>query len=447
MIRPPLAERMRPQKLEDLLGQQSLLGSGGALSGSLRSGRLQSMILWGPPGCGKTTLARLLARNTQQPFHALSAVEAGVKEVRAVLDQGRGLFKPVLFLDEIHRFNKAQQDTLLQAIEQGQATLIGATTENPSFSLNAALLSRCQLLILQPLSDADLGRLAQHALESDSYLRGYPWELEDLPALVRHAQGDARRLLNTLELCCEHLIARHEQGVASPTDAPDRSSWRLDRDLIQKVLPHRLVYHDRDGDQHYQLISALIKSVRGSDPNASLYYLARLIQGGEDPVFIARRLLILASEDIGLANSHALILAQAGMQATAQLGYPEARLTLAQVTLALALSPKSNSSYLAIEKALDYVRDQDHLPPVPEALRNPSSSLHRKLGYGEGYRYSHEGENHFVFQHFMPESLQGKVFYEPARNPRENAYLEWMRQHWPQYPYAPDHADGREESP
>ncbi|MFM7699954.1 MAG: replication-associated recombination protein A, partial [Bacteroidota bacterium] len=337
----PLAERMRPQRIEDLLGQDSLLSQGGLLTGMIQRGTLPSMILWGPPGCGKTTLAKLLAASTKQPFHPLSAVDAGVKEVRNVIEQSHGLFKPLLFLDEIHRFNKAQQDALLGAVEQGRITLIGATTENPSFSLNPALLSRCQLIVLQPLSPDDLLQLARRALDQDPVLSSRPVPLTEWNALLRHAQGDARRLLNLLEMLWN--AAKGPEAV-------------LDDALVTSVLPHFLVYHDRDGDQHYRLISALIKSVRGSDPQAAVYYLARLVQGGEDPVFIARRLLILAAEDIGLANPQAMILAQANMDGVAKIGYPEARILLSQTVLYLSLSPKSNSAYLAIDKALDFIR-------------------------------------------------------------------------------------------
>lgn len=418
----PLAERMRPQRIEDLLGQDSLLSQGGLLTGMIQRGTLPSMILWGPPGCGKTTLAKLLAVSTKQPFHPLSAVDAGVKEVRNVIEQSHGLFKPLLFLDEIHRFNKAQQDALLGAVEQGRITLIGATTENPSFSLNPALLSRCQLIVLQPLSPDDLLQLARRALDQDPVLSSRPVPLTEWNALLRHAQGDARRLLNLLEMLWN--AAKGPEAV-------------LDDALVASVLPHFLVYHDRDGDQHYRLISALIKSVRGSDPQAAVYYLARLVQGGEDPVFIARRLLILAAEDIGLANPQAMILAQANMDGVAKIGYPEARILLSQTVLYLSLSPKSNSAYLAIDKALDFIRREDSLPPVPEALRNAVTNLDRQMGFGQGYQYSHEGPHHFIPQPFMPDGLHGKVFYEPASNPREDNYRSWLQSHWPGYDLSP----------
>lgn len=424
----PLAERMRPRRIEDLVGQHSLLHEEGLLTTLIRQGMLPSMILWGPPGCGKTTLAKVLASHTRQPFHALSAVDAGVKEVRNVIEQSNGLFKPLLFLDEIHRFNKGQQDALLGAVEQGRITLIGATTENPSFSLNPALLSRCQLMVLQPLSAADLLLLAQKALKEDRILATKPVIIAESNALIRHAQGDARRLLNLLEMLWN--------TVTSPTKAGEPVAI-IDDALVASVLPHFLVYHDRDGDAHYQLISALIKSVRGSDPQASIYYLARLIQGGEDPVFIARRLLILAAEDIGLANPQALILAQANMEGVSKIGYPEARILLSQTVLYLSLSPKSNSAYLTMEKALEYIAKEDTLPPVPEALRNAVTALDRKMGIGQGYQYSHEGANHFIAQPFMPHGLEGKVFYEPASNAREDAYRAWLLQHWPDYELTP----------
>jgi putative ATPase len=415
----PLAERMRPQRIEDLLGQDTLLSREGLLTGMVSGGNLPSMILWGPPGCGKTTLARLLATGTRQPFHPLSAVDAGVKEVRTIIEQSNGLFKPLLFLDEIHRFNKAQQDSLLGAVEQGRITLIGATTENPSYSLNPALLSRCQLVVLQPLSHDDLLKLARRALAEDHILSTKPVLLTEWNALLRHAQGDARRLLNLLEM------------LWNSATGPDAI---IDDALVTSVLPHFLVYHDRDGDQHYQLISALIKSVRGSDPQAATYYLARLVLGGEDPVFIARRLLILAAEDIGLANPQALILAEANMEGVARIGYPEARILLSQTVLYLSLSPKSNSAYLAIDRALDFLHQKDSLPPVPEALRNAVTNLDRQMGFGQGYQYSHDGPYHFIPQEFMPEGLHGKVFYQPASNPREEAYQVWLQAHWPQYP-------------
>ncbi len=418
----PLAERMRPQRIEDLLGQDSLLSQGGLLTGMIQRGALPSMILWGPPGCGKTTLAKLLAVSTKQPYHPFSAVDTGVKEVRNVIEQSHGLFKPLLFLDEIHHFNKAQQDALLGAVEQGRITLIGATTENPSFSLNPALLSRCQLLVLQPLSTEDLLQLARRALAQDPILSTRQVPLTEWSALLRHAQGDARRLLNLLEMLW---------------NAAEGAEAVLDDALVASVIPHFLVYHDRDGGQHYRLISTLIKSVRGSDPQAAVYYLARLVLGGEDPVFIARRLLILAAEDIGLANPHALILAQANMEGVAKIGYPEARILLSQTVLYLSLSPKSNSAYLAIDNALDFIRREDSLPPVPEALSNAVTNLNHQMGFGQGYLYSHEGPHHFIPQPFMPDGLHGKVFYQPVSNPHEYNYRDWLQTHWPHYPLDP----------
>ncbi|MFM9060584.1 MAG: replication-associated recombination protein A [Bacteroidota bacterium] len=421
MVHPPLAERMRPTRPEDLLGQEELVGPQGLLKRFWDDGALPSLILWGPPGSGKTSLARMLAQHSKRRFRFLSAVDAGVKEVRAVIEEGNGLFKPLLFLDEIHRFNKAQQDTLLGAIESGQLTLIGATTENPSFGLNPALLSRCQLLILQSLRPETLHQLAQQAVLKDPVLQAQGLELVESQALVRHAQGDARRMYNLLEWLAGSL--EPEQGVR-----------RITNEAVLAVLPHFAVYHDRDGDNHYRLISALIKSVRGSDPQAAVYYLARLVQGGEDPVFIARRLVLLASEDIGLANPQALVLASATMDAVARIGYPEARIPLSQTTLYLSLSPKSNSAYLAIDAALNAVRQADQQPTVPEALSNPVTSMQKDLGYGQGYQYSHEGPHHFIHQNFMPEALRGRVFYQPAANDRERGYQRWLQEHWPEYP-------------
>ena len=420
MVLPPLAERMRPERLEDLVGQEELVGPQGLLRRFWEGGALPSLLFWGPPGSGKTSLARMLAVHSKRRFHFLSAVDAGVKEVRAIIEEGNGLFKPLLFLDEIHRFNKAQQDALLGAVESGQLTLIGATTENPSFGLNPALLSRCQLLILQPLGTEELHQLALKAVSQDAELRALGLELVESNVLIRHAQGDARRMYNLLEWLSTSLPV--QDGVRRITDQ-----------AVLAVLPPFAVYHDRDGDQHYRLVSALIKSIRGSDPQAAVYYLARLIAGGEDPVFIARRLVILASEDIGMANPQALILASATLESVARIGYPEARIPLSQTTLYLSLSPKSNSAYLAIETALETVRLAEQQPPVPEALSNPVTKMQKDLGYGEGYQYSHDGPHHFVHQNFMPPNLQGRVFYRPADNEREQAYQRWLQDHWPEY--------------
>jgi putative ATPase len=410
---PPLAERMRPSTLDELVGQEHLTGEEGALRLAIRAGHLPSMILWGPPGTGKTTLANIIANQVKRPFFALSAIHAGVKEVREVIDKARHATRPILFIDEIHRFNKAQQDALLGAVEKGTLTLIGATTENPSFEVNAALLSRCQVYVLQPLQPRHLLALIQRASQKDEVLRHRTIHLNETEALLRLSGGDARKALTLFELVIT--------GSADPVN--------ITNELVIKTAQQKIALYDKSGEQHYDIISAFIKSIRGSDPNAAVYYLARMIEGGEDVKFIARRMVILASEDIGNANPNALVLATSTFQAVNVIGLPEARIILAQCAIYLACSPKSNSSYVAISKALEAVRQKGDLP-VPLALRNAPTTLMQELGYGLGYRYAHDFENNFAFMEFLPEEVKGMVFFEPGNNPREEEMRKYLRERW-----------------
>lgn len=414
----PLAERIRPSTLEEVVGQQHLVGPEGILRKALAGGMLPSMILWGPPGVGKTTLAKLISLELKRPFFTLSAISSGVKDVREVIERasGGGLFarSAVLFIDEIHRFSKSQQDSLLGAVEKGTVTLIGATTENPSFEVISALLSRCQVYTLEPLSEEDLKSLLERALHSDEILKRRTIELRELEALMRASGGDARRLLNTFELCVK----------ASPADPVV-----LTNKLVKEVVRSSPVRFDKQGEQHYDIVSAFIKSMRGSDPNAAVYWLARMVEGGEDPMFIARRMVILASEDIGNANPNALLMATTTMQAAQLIGWPESRIILSQCAIYLACSPKSNSSYRAIGAAQDAVKrtgDQ----PVPLHLRNAPTKLMKDLGYGSEYRYSHDGEGNFTEQEFLPETLSGTVFYEPGENPKEREHAALIQRLW-----------------
>lgn len=411
--RPPLAERMRPVKFNQLVGQEHLTGEGSALQAAVRSGHIHSMILWGPPGTGKTTLANCLAFETHQTFYTLSAISAGVREVREVIDKAKSSGQSILFIDEIHRFNKAQQDALLGAVEKGIITLIGATTENPSFEVNAALLSRCQVYILKPLQPEHLLELVQRAIREDEILKQRTIELRETEALIRLSGGDARKALTLLE-----LIVNSQPDPVIVTN-----------ELATKVAQQKIALYDKSGEQHYDIISAFIKSIRGSDPNAAVYYLARMIEGGEDVKFIARRMLILASEDIGNANPTALVLANATFQAVDVIGYPEARIILSQCAIYLACSPKSNSSYVAIERALDTVRSTGDLP-VPLNLRNAPTSLMKKLGYGKDYQYAHSYEGNFAFMEFLPDNIKGMVFYEPGKNTREEEMRRHLRGLW-----------------
>jgi putative ATPase len=382
---------------------------------------LPSMILWGPPGVGKTTLARLIAQDLKRPFHALSAINSGVKDVREVIEQagGAGLFtrSAVLFIDEIHRFSKAQQDSLLGAVEKGTITLIGATTENPSFEVIPALLSRCQVYVLQALAEEQLLDLLQRAMAKDALLQGFSIELKGTDALLRASGGDARRLLNTFELCV--LSASLDGG----------RKVVIDEALVKEVVQNNAARYDKQGEQHYDIISAFIKSMRGSDPNAAVYWLARMVEGGEDPLFIARRMVILASEDIGNANPNALLMATTTMQAAQMIGWPESRIILSQCAIYLACSPKSNASYVAIGAAQEAVKARGDLP-VPLALRNAPTKLMKQLDYGKAYRYSHDGEGNFIDQEFLPEGLSGTTFYSPGDNPREREYAALLAKLW-----------------
>jgi len=414
----PLAERMRPRELDEVVGQEHLVGPDGILRKALASGMLPSMILWGPPGVGKTTLARLIAERLKRPFHTLSAISSGVKDVREVIAKagGAGLFSTsaILFIDEIHRFSKAQQDSLLGAVEQGTITLIGATTENPSFEVIGALLSRCQVYTLEPLTEDLLLALLERAMQEDAQLKGRTIHLQETAALMRASGGDARRLLNTFELC----IKAAGPGEVTITD-----------DLVKEVVQGTAARYDKQGEQHYDIVSAFIKSLRGSDPHAAVYWLARMVEGGEDPLFIARRMVILASEDIGNANPNALLMATTSMQAAQLIGWPESRIILSQCAIYLATSPKSNSSYLAIGKAQQLVHETGDLP-VPLHLRNAPTKLMKDIGYGKGYGYSHEGQGNFLEQEFLPEALSGTAIYEPGNNPREKEHAALLRRLW-----------------
>lgn len=416
----PLAERLRPQTLDEYIGQTHLVGPDGVFRKFLETGNVPSFILWGPPGVGKTTLAKLVAGSLKRPFYTLSAVTSGVKEVREVIESARkqSLFNQstaFLFIDEIHRFNKSQQDSLLGAVEQGTVTLIGATTENPSFEVISPLLSRCQVYILKSMNDEELATLLDRALTSDEELRQRNVKVEQTAALFKFSGGDARKLLNILD-----IIAGATDGDITITD-----------DYVTQCLQQNIALYDKNGEQHYDVISAFIKSVRGSDPNAAIYYLARMLAGGEEPRFIARRLVILASEDIGLANPNALLLANACFDTVHKIGMPEARITLAETTIYLATSPKSNSAYMAINNALGFVSHDTTNRPVPLHLRNAPTRLMDEAGYGKGYKYAHDFDGSFVEQEFLPESLSGRKFYQPnTQNASEAKIAERMRQLW-----------------
>lgn len=415
----PLAERLRPGKIEDYLSQQHLVGPAGALQKQIKSKSIPSLILWGPPGVGKTTLANIIAVESGRPFYTLSAVSSGVKDVREVIERAKkndGLFttkNPILFIDEIHRFSKSQQDSLLGAVEKGWVTLIGATTENPSFEVISALLSRCQVYILKPFSKEDLIALLNRAMREDAIIKQKNVKLLETEALLRLSGGDARKLLNIFEL----LVASSN----SPVEITNK--------LVLEQVQQNTVLYDKTGEQHYDIVSAFIKSIRGSDPNAAVYWLARMIEGGEDVKFIARRLLILASEDIGNANPTALIMANNTFQAVTTIGYPESRIILSQCVIYLATSAKSNSSYQAINEAQSLVKKTGNLP-VPLPIRNAPTKLMKDLGYGENYKYAHNFENNFADAEFLPEEIKNTTLYSPGNNQREQAQKEFLKKRW-----------------
>ena len=416
----PLAERIRPKKLEDYLSQKHLVGKNGILKAQLNTNMLSSMIFWGPPGTGKTTLATILAEESDRPFYMLSAIDSGVAAIREVIEKAKTsdtLFStknPILFIDEIHRFSKSQQDSLLKAVEKGWITLFGATTENPSFEVIPALLSRCQVYILNPFTKKDLEQLLSRALVEDEFLSKKRIKLKETEALMRLSGGDARKLLNILELV---VLSESSDTVT------------LTNDMVLNKVQNNTVLYDKTGEQHYDIISAFIKSIRGSDPNAALYWLARMVEGGEDLKFIARRLIILASEDIGNANPTALVLANSTFQAVMTIGYPEARIILSQCVVYLASSPKSNASYLAIKEAQKIVKQTGDLP-VPLAIRNAPTKLMQELGYGKQYQYAHDYEGNFVKQEFLPEQLKGQQIYNPGKNKKENEFRNYLKGLW-----------------
>ncbi len=409
----PLAERMRPKVLADFIGQEHLVGPGKVLEQMVRNSQVRSMIFWGPPGVGKTTLAMIIASSQQMPFFTLSAIDSGVKEVRAVIEQARFAGHALLFIDEIHRFNKAQQDSLLGAVEKGIITLIGATTENPSFEVISALLSRCQVYVLQSLTKDNLKALVGQASEDDKWLKNRNIQIIEWEALLRLSGGDARRLLNLVE-----LVAGSVDAGAEVTDF-----------LVQDIVQQKMALYDKGGEQHYDIISAFIKSLRGSDPNAAVYYLARMIDGGEDPKFIARRMVILASEDIGNANPNALLLATTAFQAVQLIGWPESRIILSQCATYLASSAKSNAAYMAINDAQSLVKKTGDLP-VPLHIRNAPTKLMKSMDYGKGYQYAHDFDNNFIQQEFLPDAISGTKLYDPGDNAAEGRMREYLRQCW-----------------
>ena len=413
MSLPPLAERLRPSSLDALTGQQHLTGKGSILRKAIEQGKVPSMILWGPPGVGKTTIANIIANTLQVPFYTLSAISSGVKEVREVIEQAKKQSGVILFIDEIHRFNKGQQDALLGAVEKGIITLIGATTENPSFEVNSALLSRSQVYILKALDENDLITLLQHAIATDEVLKTKKIELKETEALITISGGDARKLLNLLELVTDTL-----GNKAIITD-----------EAVMEIAQQRIALYDKKGEQHYDIISAFIKSIRGSDPNAAVYWLARMIEGGEDVKFIARRMLILASEDIGNANANALLLANATFDAVNKIGYPESQLILSQCAIYLASSAKSNSATVAIGAAMSAVKQQGDLS-VPLHIRNAPTKLMKQEGYGKGYEYSHNYENNFSPQEYLPDEIKGTAFYTPGANAREEELRKHLKALW-----------------
>ena len=412
----PLPERLRPKNFDEFVGQQHLIGEGKVLRRLIESGNVPSMIFWGPPGVGKTSLARFIAEKVVLPFYQLSAIDLGVKELRAVIEKANTEGKAILFIDEIHRFNKAQQDALLGAVEKGTITLIGATTENPSFEVISALLSRAQVYTLKSLEREELEHLLQTAITKDEELKDKNIKLAETEALLRYSGGDARKLLNVLEIVVNNAVIGND-GLS------------IDNAMVEEVIQHKMALYDKSGEQHYDIISAFIKSIRGSDPNAALYYLARMIEGGEDPKFIARRLLILSSEDIGNANPTALVMANNCFQAVNVIGYPECDLILAQTVIYLATSAKSNAVVTAIANAKQQVKATGDLP-VPLHLRNAPTKLMKQLDYGKEYKYAHSYEGNFVNVEFMPDKIKGTKIYEPGRNPRENEIRKQLKEWW-----------------
>jgi putative ATPase len=416
----PLAERMRPQMLDDYVGQEHLVGKNAVLRRAVESGRIPSFILWGPPGVGKTTLASIIARTLKRPFHSLSAISAGVKDIRETIDAAKkqkffDTPSPILFIDEIHRFSKSQQDSLLGAVEQGVVTLIGATTENPSFEVISALLSRCQVYVLKSLEKNDLILMLNQALEKDTFLKNKDITIQEYEAILQFSGGDGRKLYNILELVADF----GEMG----------QPLVITNEIVVEKLQQNIALYDKDGEQHYDIISAFIKSVRGSDPNAAVYWLARMIEGGEDIEFIGRRLMILASEDIGLANPNALLMATTCFQAIRTVGFPESRIILSQTVIYLATSPKSNSAYLAINDAQRLVQDTGNLP-VPLHLRNAPTKLMKELGHGKNYKYAHDFEGNFTEQQFLPDEIRGKKLFEPQANPPEEKIKQKLKEQW-----------------
>lgn len=420
----PLAERMRPKTLDDFIGQNHLVGEKAILRNMISSESIASLILWGPPGVGKTTLARIIARKMERSFFALSAVHSGVKDVREAIDKAKKQQyfdkpNPILFIDEIHRFSKSQQDSLLGAVEQGIITLIGATTENPSFEVISPLLSRCQIYILKPLESKDLISLITRALKDDVYLKKIPVKISENEAILRYSGGDARKLYNILELVINAEQSNNEKA----------EKIVINNKIVKSRIQENIALYDKNGEQHYDIISAFIKSVRGSDPNAAVYWLARMVEGGEDPAFIARRLVILASEDIGLANPNALLLATNCFQAVKLIGWPESRIILSEAAIYLANSPKSNSAYAAINKAQEQVRNTGDLP-VPLHIRNAPTKLMKEIGYGDKYKYAHSYTQNFIEQEFLPDELINTAFYEPQDNLREEETRKRLRDLW-----------------
>ncbi|MGH2648243.1 MAG: replication-associated recombination protein A [Ginsengibacter sp.] len=420
MSQTPLAERLRPKDLDELIGQEHLTGKGSILRNSIENGKIPSMILWGPPGVGKTTIANIIAHTLDVPFYTLSAISSGVKEVREVIEESRRKENAILFIDEIHRFNKGQQDALLGAVEKGIITLIGATTENPSFEVNSALLSRCQVYILKPLEKESLINLLNYAIKKDNFLSGKNIELKETEALINLSGGDARKLFNLLELAV---------NSKSNNKSNKENNIVITDDLVISVAQQKVALYDKKGEQHYDIISAFIKSIRGSDPNAAVYWLARMIEGGEDVKFIARRLVILASEDIGNANPTALVLATNTFQAVNMIGYPESSIILSQCTTYLASSPKSNAAVAAIGKAQTLVNQYGDLP-VPLAIRNAPTKLMKNLDYGKNYQYAHNYEKNFIAMEFLPEEIKNTLIYNPGKNAREEEIRKFLKERW-----------------